>query len=82
MSADPLELERARDRLLQLTDLHDRSSARASGVPRIGEESWRGPTYRAYSARVDELAERFRAVTGELAEAVLHARREMLDAAG
>lgn len=82
MSADPLELELARERLVQLTALYDRAVPRAGGVPRIGEEAWRGPTYRAYSARVDQLAERFRSAEGELAEAVLTARRELLDAAG
>jgi uncharacterized membrane protein YccC len=82
MPADPAELERARDRLMQLNSLHDRSHLRAERVPRIGEESWRGHAYGYYSDRVDELAEALRAADRELTDAVYLARREVLDAAG
>lgn len=82
MPADPLELERARDRLVQLVGLHREASMREDGVPRIGEESWRGPAYVFYCARVDTLTQRLRAATAELGEAVSVARWELLDAAG
>lgn len=82
MSADPLELERIRDRLARVTALHDNAVPRPSSVPRIGEHEWRGLAYGIYSARVDALAESFHAAERDLADAVTTARAELLDALG
>ncbi len=82
MPATPIDLERARDRLVQLSALHRDAALRASHVPRIGPESWRGPAYELYSWRVESLATRMRGAASELADAVALARLELLDAAG
>lgn len=80
MTADPWELERARDCLRRLVDLHEAAEARITGMPRIGEESWSGRAYGFYSFRVDRLVDQCRDVAGEFAHAVEVARREVLDA--
>jgi hypothetical protein len=82
MPADPIELERARDRLVQLTALHHEASVRAARVPRIEPDSWRGPAYELYLWRLESLASRLRSAAGELGDAVVAARLELLDAAG
>jgi hypothetical protein len=82
MPADPIELERARDRLVQLTALHRGAATHAAHVPRIGPDAWRGPAYELYLWRVDALASRLRAAAGELGETIALARGELLDAAG
>jgi hypothetical protein len=82
MPANPLELERARDRLVQLVGLLRDAALRAGHLPRIGPEAWRGPAYELYALRVDAIADRLRTAAVELADAVHAARREVLDAAG
>lgn len=82
MPANPLELERARDRLVQLAGLHRDAALRSMQLPRLGRESWRGPAYELYLVRVEAIASRLRSAAGELADAVDAARTEVLDAAG
>jgi len=82
MLSDPVELQRARDRLLQIAALHESVSTHGGRVPRIGEGDWRGSAHNVYRARVDALAADFRVADHELAEAVMIARGELLDAAG
>jgi hypothetical protein len=82
MSANPIELERARDRLVQLAGLYREAAARPAEVPRIGVESWRGPAYELYTVRVEAIVSRLRTAVGELSDALDAARAEVLDAAG
>jgi len=82
MAPDPMELERARDRLVQLLGLHRDAAARAMHVPKIPPSAWRGPAYELYAWRVDELAARMRRAAAELGDAVAAARMEVLHAAG
>ncbi|MGN6271917.1 MAG: hypothetical protein ACTHMQ_02380 [Protaetiibacter sp.] len=82
MPANPLELERARDRLVHLVGLHRVAALRATHPPRLGAEAWRGPAYELYTIRVEELASRLRTAAEELADAVETARAEVLHAAG
>ena len=82
MPADPLELERARDRLVQLVGLHRDAALRAARPPRLGAETWRGPAYELYAVRAEELARRLRTAADGLADAVDVARAEVLHAAG
>lgn len=81
MPATPLELERARDRLMQLMGLHRDAALRAAHLPRIEAHDWRGPAYELYAMRVESLAGRLRGAVGELTDAVDAARAEVLDAA-
>lgn len=82
MPANPIELERARDRLVQLTALHREASLRATHVPRIDSASWRGPAYELYLWRLEAIVSRLRTAAGELGDTVVVARMELLDAAG
>lgn len=82
MPVDPLELERARDRLVQLVGLQRNAALRVAHVPRIGAEAWRGPAYELYALRLEAITDRLRAAAVEVADAVHAARREVLDAAG
>lgn len=82
MLSDPIEVQRARDRLVELLALHQAAGARAGRPPRLERESWRGPAYEAYAWRADELARRMRAAVVELGEAATAARAELLRVAG
>jgi hypothetical protein len=82
MPSNPLDLERARDRLVHLVGLHRAAAQRAARPPRLGAEAWRGPAYELYAVRVDELANRLGTAVDELADAVEAARAEVLHAAG
>lgn len=82
MPPNPLELESARDRLVRVAGLQRDAALRATQLPRIGAEAWRGPAYELYLVRVEAIAHGLRAAAAELADAVDAARAEVLDAAG
>lgn len=77
MPLDPLAADRARDQLLELLALEVTAVARAARTPRIGPDAWRGPAYSAYTARVEELADRLRGAVVELRSAADAARAEL-----
>lgn len=77
MTNDPVELERARERLAQLRTLSVGAHARARHPPRISSESWRGPAFEAYSLAADLLDDRLRAAASALAHAEQLARGEV-----
>jgi hypothetical protein len=82
MPSDPLEVDRARDRLVELLALQREAGARAAHPPRLDPEAWRGPAYDAYAWWVDGLGGRLRAATVELGHAVDAARGELARALG
>lgn len=82
MPLDPIDADRARDRLFEVLALERAAAARAARPPRIGPDAWRGPAYRAYAARADELSARLHAAVGELRAATDAARTELARALG
>ncbi|MBN9140335.1 MAG: hypothetical protein J0H23_05860 [Micrococcales bacterium] len=77
MPSDPIEIERARDRLQQLVVLHRTAAARAARPPLVEETAWRGPAYFAYRMRAEGVAAALSRVVGELDDAVVLAREEL-----
>ncbi|MFT4030341.1 MAG: hypothetical protein QM675_10745 [Protaetiibacter sp.] len=82
MPSDPIEIDRARDRLAELSALHRAAQARAAHPPRLEPEDWRGPAFEAYAWWADELAARMRDAAEELGRAVVAARVELSRALG
>lgn len=77
MPSDPLEFDRAYDRLQQLVALHRAAAARAARPPVLEEDAWRGPAYLAYRLRAEAVATGLSRAVGELEDAVALAREEL-----